>query len=73
MRYEDLINTLTEVVNNEVIFKKGLKLVYELDVENHRKLEEHIFYARQMEGDFQPSGVFEIESDGVVIQVIEKE
>lgn len=73
MSYEELIDTLTEIVNNQVIYKKGLKLVYELEAEHLRKLEEHIFYIRQIEGEFVPSdGMFEIESDGVIIQLISK-
>lgn len=74
MRYEDLINTLTEVVNNTIIVKNGLKLLYEVDAEIFSKLEEHVFYSRQTSGEFQPSdGYFEIESDGVIIKVICKE
>lgn len=74
MKYDDLMNTITEIINNELIYKKGLKLVYELDSETHYKLEEHIFYSRQIEGEFTPSDdVFELEVDGVVVQIKRKE
>jgi len=35
MNYEELIETISEVVNNENIHKDGLVLLYELDEKNH--------------------------------------
>lgn len=34
----------SEIANNEKIIKKNLTLIYELDDENHRKLDEDLFY-----------------------------
>lgn len=72
MDYEQLINTLSEIVNNDVIVKTGLKLVYELDADNHKKLNEHIFFLRDTPGEFVAEDVFEVECDGIVIELIKK-
>jgi hypothetical protein len=72
MNYNQLLGTLSEVINNENIYKPGLKLVYELDRHNHRELEEHVFNLRNSNDEFKPANVFELESDGIIIQLIKK-
>lgn len=42
--YQDIIEMASEIANNEKIIKKNLTLIYELDDENHRKLDEDLFY-----------------------------
>jgi len=42
--YKDIIEMASEIANNEKIIKKNLTLIYELDDENHRKLDEDLFY-----------------------------
>jgi hypothetical protein len=43
MTYENLINTVSVIVENEKILKEGLTLVYELE-ENHKAMNEILFY-----------------------------
>lgn len=72
MKYEEIISTLIEIVNNDNIKKEGLKLIYEIDSEEHKKLNEHIFYHRGGVGEFTFSDVIEVGSDGVIIQILKK-
>ncbi len=43
MTYEDLISTVSEIVENEKIYKKGLVLTYVLSDGTHRKMNEIVF------------------------------
>ena len=44
MKYDELIKTISEIINNDSIVKRGLTLVYELDDHSHKKMDEHLFY-----------------------------
>ena len=44
MNYEELIQTISAIVESGAIYKKGLTLVYELDEKNHRQMNEQLFY-----------------------------
>ena len=44
MKYEDLITTVTTIVNDETISKRGLVLMYNLDETSHNKINEELFY-----------------------------
>jgi len=44
MKYEDLIQTVSEILNNENISKNGLVLTYLLDEDKHNKMNEHLYY-----------------------------
>jgi hypothetical protein len=44
MKYEQLIESISEIFDNDKIYKKGLTLVYELDEKIHEKMDEHLFY-----------------------------
>jgi hypothetical protein len=72
MSYEDLIATLTEIVNNDIIVKENLTLVYRLSSENHRKMNEHLFYQfnDDKEAVFEPMDEFEVEIEGVMVKFI---
>jgi len=73
MRYDDLILTISEIVNNTNINKNGLILVYELPEKEHIKMNEHLFYTINPDGkDFNPSDTFELEIGGILVRFIKK-
>lgn len=73
MNYNELIETISEIVNNEKIYKNGLSLTYELDNENHKKMDEHLFYkANPSSSDFIHRDIVEVEIGGILIKFIKK-
>jgi hypothetical protein len=73
MNYTELIDTISEIVNNENIYKDGLSLIYELDELNHKKMDEHLFYKANQNGlDFIHRDVIEVEIGGILIKFIKK-
>jgi hypothetical protein len=72
MKYEILIQTISEIVNNELIYKKGLELVYKLDAKKHKKLSEHFFYKINGESnlEFEYTEEFEVEIGDILIKFI---
>jgi hypothetical protein len=74
MNYTELIETVSEVVNNKNIHKEGLVLVYELDSRNHMKLDEHLFYESNPDNTtFVHKEVLEVEMGGVRVRFIKKD
>lgn len=73
MNYSELIETISEIVNNENIYKNGLSLIYELDNDNHKKMDEHLFYKANPDStDFIHRDIIEVEIGGIVIKFIKK-
>lgn len=73
MNYNELIETISEIVNNEKIYKENLTLVYELDEQNHLKMDEHLFYKSNAPSDeFIHNEVIELEIGGVFVKFIKK-
>jgi hypothetical protein len=73
MNYNELIESMSEIVNNDKIYKSGLTLVYELDDVNHKKMDEHLYYKSNPNGvDFKHSDIFEVEIGGVLVKFIKK-
>lgn len=72
MTYDKLIQSVSEIVNNDLIHKKGLELTYKLNAENHKKLSEHFFY--KINGDnneeFEYTEEFEVEMGNLIIKFI---
>lgn len=74
--YDTIIKTVSEIVNNELIYKEGLTLVYSLDERTHRKLNEHFYYKTKPEGidpvkydnDFEHTKEFEVNLGGIIIK-----
>lgn len=74
MRYEQLIETVSEIVNNEKINKNGLILTYEIPEELHKKTNEEIFYnVYKHTGEIVYSDVFEVEIANILIRFVKKE
>jgi hypothetical protein len=74
MKYEDLIVTVSEIVENDNIYKPGLILVYELTEKRHKEMDEHLFYKANPEGSkFEHKEVVEVEIGGVIVRFIKKD
>lgn len=72
MTYNILIETLTEIVNNEKINKTGLSLIYTLPEEQHKKMHEDLFYRKKEQSDdeFIPFDEFDVELEGIIVKFI---
>ena len=76
MGFEELQNTIKEVLSNDKISKDGLVLVYNLDPINHQKLEEHIFFSNNptaKKSEFEPMDDFEIDVEDFSILFVKKD
>lgn len=59
---DDIIETVSEMMDNDKIYKKGLMLVYKLAPVEHKKLDEHLFYKAHPEAkEFVHQPVIEVE------------
>jgi hypothetical protein len=73
MTYEILINTISEIVNNETINKNGLILTYILPDDVHQQFNEELFHKTQVIGvNFTPSNEYEVEIGGILVKFIKK-
>jgi hypothetical protein len=73
LKYDDLINTIIEIVNNDKIYKPGLTITYVLDEINHKKLDEHIYYVNNPNGDnYQYNDITIVEVNDIIIKLIKK-
>ena len=65
--YDAIVRTISELYNNELVYKEGLSLVYELDPKIHYKLNEDFYYRLKPEGidDFEATDEFEVELGGI--------
>jgi len=73
MDYNKLIETISEVVNNEKILKTNLTLVYELPEKLHKQMDEELFYKTNgNEMEFQHKDEVELEVSNLKIKLIKK-
>ena len=73
MKYEDLIATVSEIVENEKIYKGGLVLMYELDEKRHKDMDEHLFYkSNPSETKFTHRELIEVEIGGTLVRFVKK-
>jgi hypothetical protein len=71
MSYEELLETVSLIVENEKIYKKGLTLAYELTEKNHKQMNEQLFYkSNPATAKFTPVDEFEVEVEGVLIKFV---
>lgn len=71
MTYEQLIETVSLIIENPKIIKNGLKLTYELPLDKHRDLNEAIFKkANPYSNNFIPSDEFELDIAGINIKFV---
>jgi len=73
MNYDELITTVSAIINNPEINKAGLTLTYELPEKIHRQMNEDFFYKINAANMIpQQSDVFEVEVEGIIIKFIKK-
>jgi|688.fasta_scaffold1286776_2 hypothetical protein len=72
MNFDTIIETLTEIINNDKIYKQGLVLQYELDPETHIKMNEELFYRTEQTTKFEPSDLFDVVIENVRVVFIKK-
>jgi hypothetical protein len=73
--YNTIIEVATEIANNKLIPKEGLVIVYELDEENHLKLDEDLFYRSNKDipgAVFTHTDVFEVPFTEFIFKFIQK-
>jgi hypothetical protein len=71
MSYDEIIATVSEIVNNEHILTKGLTLIYELDIRTHKQVDEELYI--KMNGNldgFEHQDIIEIEVEGTLVKFI---
>ena len=71
MTYDEIIATVSEIVQNQHILTKGLTLIYELDKVSHRQVDEELFI--RMNGNldgFTHQDIIEIEVEGTLVKFI---
>ena len=76
MTYEIIIESISEIVNNDLIYKEGLVLEYKLKEDVHLKMDEHFFYKTNpiaKKNEFEHMDEFEVEIGGVLIRFIQDE
>lgn len=75
LTYEDIIQSVSEIVENEKITLDGLTLMYKIPERNHLKLDEELYYRYNPEGkDFKHRDIIEIEiADINVVIVVDDE
>jgi hypothetical protein len=73
MNYEELIKTVSEIVNNPEINKNGLSLTYELPQDVHQGIHMELFYTmNSMNVKYEPTNIFEVVIGGMLIKFIKK-
>ncbi len=74
MSYEELIESVSLIIENEKIYKKGLTLTYELDEKNHKQMNEQLFYkSNPLSAIFIKSDEFEVEIEGIIVKFIKNQ
>tara|TARA_R110000796_G_scaffold252137_1_gene385310 strand:- start:10728 stop:10976 length:249 start_codon:yes stop_codon:yes gene_type:complete len=72
MTYDIVIQTVSEIVNNDLIHKKGLELTYKLNAKNHKKLSEHFFHKINdvVNEEYEYTEEFQVDMGNVIINFI---
>lgn len=73
MTYDELIETISLIVENEKIQKNGLTLIYELNERNHKTLQEQLFYkSNPPDVILIPTNEFEVELGGILVKFVKQ-
>ena len=73
LNYENIIETISAIVENEAIYKDGMVLEYTLPERHHEKMDEHLFYkVHDRDALFEHREVIEVEMAGVNIRIIKE-
>jgi hypothetical protein len=69
MKYEQLIETVSAIVENEKIEKVGLTLTYELEEFKHNEINQSLFFkSNPYSSKFEPSDEFEVMLGGILVK-----
>ena len=70
MTYEELIKSVSLIVENPEINKEGLIIVYELTEKNHKQMNEELFYKSNTTTKFVPNNgaEFEVMLGGILVK-----
>ena len=69
MNYQDLINTISEIVDNEKINKIGMTLLYELPENEHNLINREIFNKiNPYSTKFEETDEFEVMLGGILVK-----
>jgi len=75
-KYNNILETATEIANNKLITKEGLTILYELPSVNHEKLDEDLFYRINKDNPnakFEPSEIIEVVIADILFKFIKKD
>jgi hypothetical protein len=73
MTYEQLISTISSILEDETIHKNGLSLTYELTPKNHKAMNEFLFYkSNPITSNPILTDEFEADFDGIVVKFTKK-
>jgi hypothetical protein len=71
MNYNELIETISTIVETKNIYKNGLTLLYKLDDKDHKSMNEAIYRKLNPFGDdFTPTDEFEVFIGGILIKFV---
>lgn len=74
LTYEDIINTVSVIVESDKVTKEGLTLHYSIPEYNHLKLDESLYYKANPNGKkFEHRDIIEIELGGINIIIKKSE
>ncbi len=73
MDYNDILELATEIIKLDSIKKNGLIMYYELTANQHKALDEHLYYRGNPKGtDFKHSDVIELDVNGLLFKFVIK-
>ena len=72
MKYHNVIETISSIIENDKIYKKNLTLVYKLTPEEHVDMNEYLFFLNEENKGKEFIGVdeYEVEMGGILIKFI---
>ena len=74
MKYQDIIETVSEIAENDKICKKGLILTYTLSEVKYRQMNEELFYtSNDITTPFKMADDLEIKLGGITVKIMKEE
>lgn len=72
MKYNNVIETISSIIENDKIYKKNLTLVYKLTPEEHVDMNEYLFFLNEENKgkEFISVDEYEVEMGGILIKFI---
>lgn len=74
MTYNELTETIIEIVDNPKIKHENLTLSYKLDIKEFIELEKELFYLdpRNKDKEFKTNHALEVSMDGIIVKITKK-